>query len=274
MSNYKYVIFTDLDGTLLDKVTFQPGRALDTLDHCRELNIPVVFVSAKTRMEIESIRFELHNNSPFISENGGGLYVPVNLFEQPEGLTREGNYWVRKSKESITGLRKALKEIAAETGFDIRNFGDMAPAEVAFITGLDVIRAKLARQREFDEPFLIVDETPEKLKAVIEGIEKRGYRFTEGGILNHITGNFNKGESLSVLKNLYLSKDPNIEFIGLGDAYNDISMLKAVDHPFLVRKPDGSAEEVKDLEKLQITRGIGPDGFAESVEPLLKKIRN
>ncbi len=269
MGNFKYVIFTDLDGTLLDKKTFHPGSALNTLQRCYQSDIPVIFVSAKTRVEIESIRSELDNFHPFVSENGGGLYIPDNLFDRPAGFSHVGQYWVRCASETIAELRRALKEIADDLSIDIRNFSDMHPVEIAAITGLDHIRAKLAGQREFDEPFQIVDETPEKIEAVIAQIVNRGYRHTEGGILHHITGNFNKGETLENLKHLYENDNPSVKFIGLGDAFNDIPMLKIVDHPFLVRKNDGSVEQVDGLDKLKVTSGIGPDGFVEAIEPFL-----
>jgi len=272
MGNIKYVIFTDLDGTLLDKETFQPGRALDTLQKCYKFSIPVIFVSAKTRLEIESIRYELDNFYPFISENGGGLYLPQNMFDRPDGFYSDEQYWVKSASETIDELIRALKKIAGDLGIKIKNFSDMSPVEIGSVTGLDPIRAKLAGQREFDEPFQIIDETPEKVKAIIADIEKSGYRHTEGGILHHITGNFNKGETLQILKRLYSDNIPGVKFIGLGDAYNDIPMLKIVDYPFLVRKKNGSFEPIEGIDDLKFTSGIGPDGFVETIESFLKSI--
>ena len=51
-----YVIFTDLDGTLLDHDTYEWKEAEPALDLCKKLGVPVVFVSSKTRAEIEVLR--------------------------------------------------------------------------------------------------------------------------------------------------------------------------------------------------------------------------
>ena len=59
------VIFTDLDGTLLDARTYDPGVAIEALEKCSLHSIPVIFVSSKTRAEIECLREELNNVSPF-----------------------------------------------------------------------------------------------------------------------------------------------------------------------------------------------------------------
>jgi len=269
MSKYDFVIFTDLDGTLLDKHNFQSGRALDTLKRCQELHVPVVFVSAKTRVEIEALRVELANISPFVSENGGGLSLPIEEFEKPGGFGRFGDYWRRQSTTAMAELRIALKKAAKAAKIEIRSFADMTATEVASLTGLELAMAKLAKMREYDEPFQIIGETTERLDAIKNEIIKLGYRYTHGGSFHHITGQFDKGQTLQILKNLYLEKKPDTKFIGLGDSYNDLSLLRIVDYPFLVRQPDGSFDENIKIPGLKITKGIGPEGFVEAIESML-----
>ncbi|MCP4583765.1 MAG: HAD-IIB family hydrolase [candidate division Zixibacteria bacterium] len=263
------VIFTDLDGTLLDNKTYEPGPALNTLKFCGDNNIPVIFVTAKTRAEIEPIRHELNNDSPFISENGGGLYLPVDGFKRPENFEKSGDYWCRLSKILIGDIRPALDHAAEKAEVKVQGFGRMTTAEIADLTGLDIDRAKLAGAREFDEPFVIIDETEEKLEAIRNEIIRAGYRYDSGGYLHHIMGDFNKGETVNVLITIYKRIKPTMKFIGLGDAYNDLPMLKLVDYPFLVRRPDGTADSRVDFEGLTITDGIGPLGFVEAVESAL-----
>ena len=55
------VVFTDLDGTLLDKKTYSFEAAREALTELRARNIPLIVVSSKTRAEIEPIRLELRN---------------------------------------------------------------------------------------------------------------------------------------------------------------------------------------------------------------------
>src|SRR2546423_300740 len=71
-----WVVFTDLDGTLLDAETYRYDAARQGLDRLREHAIPLIICTSKTRAEVEPLRNELGNTDPFIVENGGALYVP------------------------------------------------------------------------------------------------------------------------------------------------------------------------------------------------------
>ena len=49
----KFVIYTDLDGTLLDHVTYTFHPALDALELIEKKKIPLIISTSKTRPEIE-----------------------------------------------------------------------------------------------------------------------------------------------------------------------------------------------------------------------------
>ena len=76
----RMIIITDLDGTLLHHRTYSFEEAKPALDLVRRQGIPLVICSSKTRAEIEVYRKRLDNNHPFISENGGGIYIPAGYF--------------------------------------------------------------------------------------------------------------------------------------------------------------------------------------------------
>src|SRR5512143_2726927 len=88
------VIFTDLDGTLLHPKTYSFTEALPALELIRERGIHLVLCSSKTRAEIEVYRKRLHNEAPFIVENGGAIFVPVGYFIFPTGSIRSGDYTI------------------------------------------------------------------------------------------------------------------------------------------------------------------------------------
>jgi len=80
------VIFTDLDGTLLDRKTYSWEEAVQALDSCRRSSVPVILASSKTGAEMEVIRRRLSLSDPYISENGGAVFFPVESFrESPPG---------------------------------------------------------------------------------------------------------------------------------------------------------------------------------------------
>ena len=49
----KYIVFTDLDGTLIDHNTYSYESAIISLNLLKEHNIPLIFCTSKTRTEIE-----------------------------------------------------------------------------------------------------------------------------------------------------------------------------------------------------------------------------
>ena len=74
------IIFSDLDGTLLDSVDYSFAAALPALEAIRTQDVPLILCSSKTRAEIEVYRQRLNNEHPFITENGGGIFIPQDYF--------------------------------------------------------------------------------------------------------------------------------------------------------------------------------------------------
>jgi len=70
------IVFSDLDGTLLDHRTYDYSPALPALAKLQEKQIPLVFCTRKTAAEMIPFRKEIKNKDPFIVENGGGIYIP------------------------------------------------------------------------------------------------------------------------------------------------------------------------------------------------------
>lgn len=57
-----YLIFTDLDGTLLDHETYKFDEAKEMLDFIKQNDIPLIIVTSKTKDEV----IELQKNSKFL----------------------------------------------------------------------------------------------------------------------------------------------------------------------------------------------------------------
>src|SRR5271168_3065286 len=60
-----------------------PGDgAEEALQELERRQVPLVFASRGTRMEVEFTRRKMGIHHPFITENGGGLFVPEGHFRQ------------------------------------------------------------------------------------------------------------------------------------------------------------------------------------------------
>lgn len=262
----KTIIFTDLDGTLLDARTSSFDPARPALHMIEGQNIPLIFCSSKTRAEIEYYREKTGNRHPFVSENGGAVFIPAGYFSFPfpRSFPKDGYEVVELGTQYAT-LRTALKQVMTENGFRLKGFGDMSVDEVAALTGVSREEAALAKQREYDEPFLI--ESGEEA-AVIKAIRKKGYHVAQARFL-HILGRSDKGKAVTFLKGLYRTKLGEIRTIALGDGPNDLPMFEKVDISVIVQKPDGAPDPRVRLQRLRRAEGIGPLGWNSALVELL-----
>ena len=261
----KVVIFTDLDGTLLDREDYSCEKAHGAIQHLLKRAIPVVFCSAKTRVEQEVYRSALGISDPFIVENGGAIFIRQGYFPFDFDYNNsEDGYQVIELGIPYGEIRAVLKQVSRERNFDIRGFGDMSAGEVASLTGLDLEAASRAKQREYDET-LTMEGTPEEIEGALQAIAEKGLKCTSGGRYYDVMGGNDKGKATRILTGLFRRKFGELLTIAIGDSPNDLPMLSEVEWPFLVQQPGGTWEEL-DLPRLQRVNAIGPEGWSKVIE--------
>jgi len=262
----KYVIFTDLDGTLLDRRTYSFEPALPALRLIRLKSIPLIFSSSKTRAEIELYRRRLENDHPFISENGGGVFIPRGYFPFGFPCHRElDRFLMIELGTSYLKIIDALESIKQETGISLKGFHDLTQKEIASFSGLSQQEVELAKTREYDEPFLI-EGGEKEIGIVRKKIEEKGMNYAWGGKFHHILGKNDKGKAVEILKELYENQFSSIYTIGIGDNLNDLPMLRSVDHPILLKeREDGLRENLASIQNLTVVEGTGPGCWNEAI---------
>jgi mannosyl-3-phosphoglycerate phosphatase len=265
------IVITDLDGTLTDYHTYSYEQALPALQALKKNNIPLIICSSKTRAEIEKIRMSLDNTHPFISENGGAIFIPLDYFSYDFPFTRKDyDYYIIDFGTPYHKIRRTLQKIQSEFPDSVRGFGDTSAQEVANLCEIPSDEGLLAKEREFDEPFLLDDK--KKLDRIREIAEEDQLRIIQGGRFYHLIGENDKGKAVSYLIDISRRAYDEIQTIGLGDSQNDLPMLQVVDYPVLVKKEDGSYTPEITLDNLILSSGIGPEGWNSSVLELLDKL--
>ncbi len=270
----KLIIITDLDGTLLDDSTYSFEAADDALRLIRERSIPLIICSSKTRTEIEHYRQLIDNHDPFISENGGGIFIPKkceDLIHYAQGITIEklDKYFVLALGIKYGDLRKAIIELR-ESGFKVKGFGDMNIDEIMALTGLPREEAAMAKERDFDEPF-VFDHSGDTFQNLLLAAKMLGFSITKGR-LHHLLGNNDKGKAVSLLLKLYKRKFGNIFSAIFGDSLNDLPMLEKADIPVIVQRSNGSYDAALDIHSAIWAHGTGPEGWNRAVKKIVSKI--
>jgi mannosyl-3-phosphoglycerate phosphatase len=246
------IIFTDLDGTLLDHHTYDFAPALFMLEYLKKQNIPVILTTSKTKEEVLLLQNKLDINYPFIVENGAGIFFPSKdkLDVIHLGITYD---------KTLETFKKYKKD------FILEGFFQMSDEKVAQLTGLDLEDAKLARSRSYGEPFLF-DDTKDYI-ALRQLARNEGYDIVKGGRFYHlITKGIDKANSVLHLKKIYEEKfNAPFKTIALGDGNNDLTMLEAVDTPILIPKYDGNyiSHTIKHITKAKYP---GPKGWNQALK--------
>jgi mannosyl-3-phosphoglycerate phosphatase len=259
------VLFTDLDGTLLDHHTYLPGPALPALRRLRQAGVLVLPATAKTLDEVRQIGTELDLTDGAIVENGAALALPAKF---PDHMPGDAADELIVLGQPYALVREALAGAAAQAGAKVRGYGDMTADEVAAETGLSPAEAVRARSRQWSETFLVTEGDP---AAVAAALRQRGLRAVRGARFLTAMGDHDKGMAARLVLQR-LRRHPSVRpgpgreggelrSWAVGDAANDTELLAAVDHPLLVRAGHGEWADL-DLPGLVRLDGVGPAGWA------------
>ncbi len=260
----KVVIFTDLDGSLLDYHTYSSELVAPVVARLKQAGVAIVFCSSKTRSEQEVYRRRLGIADPFIVEDGGAIFIKPDYFHFTYKYDRIiDGYQVIELGMPYDKIKQILERVRQQHKLNFTGFGDMDTAQVAAATGLDLALAELARKREYEETLILTGPDSETV-LILKHIEAAGLRWTKGTRFYGVIGDNDKGMAAKILMKLFKQKLNGIKTIGIGDSLNDLPMLTEVDFPVLVQKPGGRWEEI-DLPGLKRAAGVGPEGWIMAV---------
>ena len=263
MNKNKILIFTDLDGTILDRDTFKFDQIKQYMKKILNSGILIIPNSSKTESEIVEFNQELGENLAYISENGSvinGLNLLNSNFPSKIILSREKNELIKIFKNKVPeNLQNKCKFISNLTKKNQINF-----------FGLNEIKLKKALDRKYTEPFLFAGSKKEK-KDLSKILKKNSLTIQVGGRLINLCDNVNKVKSMNKILKIYKKIQSNIKVISVGDNYNDLEMLKNSDLPCLVFN-DQFKEDQINIDNLIISNKPSPDGWADVIKKALVKL--
>ncbi len=269
MQKDETIIFTDLDGTLLDYRDYSCSRVAPLVSELQSRGVIIVFCSSKARAEQEIYRSRLGVNTPFIVENGGAIYISRGYFPFAYKYHRLDNvYHVIELGQAYAEIKQRLSEVRWKNSLSYKGFGDMDTAEIAQLTGLDMVSARLAQQREYSETLHITGSDKE-IELILSKITEVGLEWSKGTRFYGVTIGSDKGKAVRILSGLFRQKLGEIMTLGIGDSFNDMPMLAEVDTPVLVQKPGGFWENIV-LPDLYKVEGVGPEGWIKALGEIIK----
>lgn len=244
------LIFTDLDGTLLDHHTYGYEAALPVLRRLAGLGIPVIANTSKTRAEWIHLAAEMGNHDAYVVENGSAIHWPDGRCEI-FGERRE------KILEVLAGLKERYR---------FEGYSDWSVEQISEKTGLDLDSAARSATREYSEPLVWLGNEEEK-SAFLKEIETAGLATLQGGRFLHVLGHTDKGRAVE-----FMRRPEFFPIIALGDSGNDIAMLQAADIAVVIASAVGGRLEFGSQNQIIRSALPGPEGWAEELSSILDEL--
>jgi mannosyl-3-phosphoglycerate phosphatase len=221
---------------------------------------------------MELIQSDLNLRHPFISENGGGLFVPHGYFrDQPVDGRTVPHYNVVEFGKPYYRVAQTLHEVADKLRVKIIGFSDMSIQDVAQDCGLSLAQARLAKLREYDEPFRMFDATPATYSRICSALRRLGLHCFEDSAFHHATGVADRTQSFRLLTALYRDAHHGEVFtVGLAKEPSETSILQAVDIPVLVQShPMDGAPLWRRVPTARLISAGGPRAWCRAILQLL-----
>ena len=261
--NYKILIFTDLDGSLLHRDTFKFDEIKDYLKQLISKGIFIIPNTSKTEKEILEFNNELGSSLPYISENGSainGLDLLNSNLPKELILSREKDSLIKIFRELVpVNLQNKCKWLS-----------EMDKKKQSLIFGLEDDKLKMALDRKYTIPFLFEGNKSER-NELSKIIKNKGLALQEGGRVINLTDKVNKAKALQVFVRFFKKNNKNVKTIAVGDNYNDLDMLKTSEFPCLVFNDKFTLDEIP-IKNLITTNKPSPEGWADVIKKALVKV--
>jgi mannosyl-3-phosphoglycerate phosphatase len=271
----KAVVFTDLDGTLLDHHDYSFDKALPAIQLLNKMNVPIIPVTSKTRAELEPLREQLALSTPFIVENGAAVFIPKTFLGSNDmsELEEVGDYWVKSFSPNSLYWSSVMDELSEHFEHCFQSFSQMSVDNVVELTGLNHLQASQASKREFSDPIYWFGNEAQ-YEELTDYCKNLGIDVVRGGRFVHLLKGADKGKAVTWFQEfLKALNDTNYLTVALGDGENDLAMLQRVDIAVQIRSPNHSFPVFaldSSRQKLIQTKEEGPAGWNDSIHSIFK----
>ena len=197
------IVFADIDNVPL-AIDDGHRRLPDTLALLAAERIVLVFCSCRTRAEVEGFRQSIGVFHPFVCESGSAAFVPQRYFGTALADARVvAGYETIEFGLPYPSVVDIVHRTADQLRLGIRGFSDMSVEQVARECGGSLLDARLAKLREYTEPFRLLREDPVAERRLVRALEGLGLSCTRHGAFLHASSAPGSGAAVAALRRLY-----------------------------------------------------------------------
>jgi len=152
-----------------------------SLDHSA---VPAVWVTSRTRVQMDDPRRKSGHTHPFIGEGGCAVFLPEDYFHlRPEKTLRLGRFTSMPVAQPQPAAQQALASLAEDTGVEAVPLRTLSPRELVQNSGLPARDAEMARQRDFDELFFFAGASDADISRFVAEAKLRKLALRQHGVL-------------------------------------------------------------------------------------------
>jgi mannosyl-3-phosphoglycerate phosphatase len=203
MRKIPVVTFVDIDVVPVPRAESR-GPLANLLETLAREKIMLVFCSQRTRAQVESTRQAFGVFHPFITEGGGAAFLPERYFAADVDTTRPvGGYRAIEFATHYDAVADTVKRAADRLNLGVLGFSDMSVEQVARECGLSLLEARLAKLREYSEPFRLLCANPIADRRLCRALESGGLVCRRGADLHVATTAQGPRPAMAALAKLY-----------------------------------------------------------------------
>ena len=267
------VIFTAVDGALLDPKSQSWSAAAEALQEVERRRVPLILVTSGTRAELEAFRAKIGHGHPFVTESGGGLFLPDAYFNQKlQDAVRVGRYFCVAFGRPYAEAVAAAEEFAEESGANIVGYSNMSARDIARNTGEPIRQAKLAKQREFSERFFFAGDADAVEARFESAARENNWEAIRGEPFWELRSGNDEGRALRHFMRLAReSQHARLRSVAIASSARDLPLLAAADQAVLLphRGQEFDSAVTSRLAKAIPGSASGPAGWNEAVLKVL-----
>jgi predicted mannosyl-3-phosphoglycerate phosphatase (HAD superfamily) len=146
------------------------------LEGLDEAQFPCIWLTGRTRAQLDEPRRRLGHNDPFIGESGCGVYLPQDYFHLKSGNTiRLGRFTCIPVAKPQPAAAEAPEGLSTDLGIAAVSLRSLSPRELSQNTGLPAGEAEKIRMRDFDELFFFAGATESDIAKFANEAKTRGF---------------------------------------------------------------------------------------------------